>query len=213
MSKTGFLAGAAVAALLTLPANAEGIDVPAGGLKDALSAYTAQTGVHVLYAESLIKGVQTKGFRGNLPADQALTRILAGTGLMPHQDSGVVEIIRGSQSSEATQTEAVQLAQLSPRNASVETVTVTSSKLGGADVQSVPIAISAFSQEQLTATQTAGGPDLVKQVPNLTFSKTNFTGYNIQIRGIGTQAISVSTDPAVAVSFNDIPFLRNHFFE
>ncbi len=69
------------------------------------------------------------------------------------------------------------------------------------------------SQEQLTATQTAGGPDLVKQVPNLTFSKTNFTGYNIQIRGIGTQAISVTTDPAVAVAFNDIPFIRNHFFE
>jgi outer membrane receptor protein involved in Fe transport len=70
-----------------------------------------------------------------------------------------------------------------------------------------------MSQEQLTATQTAGGPDLVRQVPNLTFSKTNFTGYNIQIRGIGTQAISVTTDPAVAVAFNDIPFIRNHFFE
>src|SRR6185437_12511335 len=97
--------------------------------------------------------------------------------------------------------------------ATVETVTVTSSKLGGADVQSIPIAITALSQEQLTATQTAGGPDLVKQVPNLTFSKTNFSGYNLQIRGIGTQAISVTTDPAVAVAFNDTPFIRNHFFE
>src|SRR6201999_2226543 len=103
--------------------------------------------------------------------------------------------------------------QASAPRASVETVTVTSSKLGGADVQSIPIAITALSQEQLTATQTAGGPDLVKQVPNLTFTKTNFTGYSIQIRGIGTQAISVSTDPAVAVAFNDIPFIRNHFFE
>ncbi len=80
-------------------------------------------------------------------------------------------------------------------------------------MQSIPIAITALSQEQLTATQTAGGPDLVKQVPNLTFSKTNFTGYSIQIRGIGTQAISVTTDPAVAVALNDIPFIRNHFFE
>ncbi len=51
-------------------------------------------------------------------------------------------------------------------------------------------------------------------MPNLNFSKTNFTGYNIQIRGIGTQAISVTTDPAVAaVAFNDTPFIRNHFFE
>src|SRR6185312_4168858 len=30
---------------------------------------------------------------------------------------------------------------------------------------------------------------------------------------IGTQAISVTTDPAVAVAMNDMPFLRNHFFE
>jgi outer membrane receptor protein involved in Fe transport len=50
-------------------------------------------------------------------------------------------------------------------------------------------------------------------VPNLTFTKTNFSGYSIQIRGIGTQAISVTTDPAVAVAFNDMPFIRNHFFE
>ena len=97
-------------------------------------------------------------------------------------------------------------------SAALETVTVTSSKIGG-DVQNIPISITAMSQEQLTATQTTGGPDLVKQVPNLTFSKTNFTGYNIEIRGIGTQAISVTTDPAVAVAFNDIPFIRNHFFE
>ncbi len=80
-------------------------------------------------------------------------------------------------------------------------------------MQSIPIAITALSQEQLTATQTAGGPDLIKQVPNMTFTKTNFSGYSIQMRGIGTQAISVTTDPAVAVAFNDQPFIRNHFFE
>ena len=100
----------------------------------------------------------------------------------------------------------------SASSAALETVTVTSSKIGG-DVQNIPISITALSQEQLTATQTAGGPDLVKQVPNMTFTKTNFSGYSIQIRGIGTQAISVTTDPAVAVAFNDIPFIRNHFFE
>ncbi len=47
----------------------------------------------------------------------------------------------------------------------------------------------------------------------MTFTKTNFSGYSIQIRGIGTQAISVTTDPAVAVALNDTPFIRNHFFE
>ena len=100
----------------------------------------------------------------------------------------------------------------SASGAAFATVTVTSSKIGG-DVQNIPISVTALSHEQLTATQTAGGLDLIKQVPNMTFTKTNFSGYSIQIRGIGTQAISVTTDPAVAVAFNDAPFIRNHFFE
>ena len=61
----------------------------------------------------------------------------------------------------------------------VETVMVTSSKIKG-DIQTVPIAITALVQEQLTSRQIAGGPDLVKEVPNLTFTKTNFTGYNLK---------------------------------
>ena len=77
----------------------------------------------------------------------------------------------------------------------------------------MPISITALSQQQLTDRQIAGGPDLLKSVPNMDFTKTNFSGYNIELRGIGTQAISVTTDPAVAVAFNDTPFIRNHFFE
>jgi outer membrane receptor protein involved in Fe transport len=206
------LACCATSVLVAQTARAEDFNIPHGELKSALDAYAQQTGTALIYANGAIQGVKSPGAKGDLTANDALNRILAGTGFIMRRDaSGAIGISRDTQSSMALP---VELAQAGPVNrASVETVTVTSSKLGGADVQSVPIAISAFSQEQLTATQTAGGPDRVKNVPNLTFSKTNFTGYNIQIRGIGTQAISVSTDPAVAVSFNDIPFLRNHFFE
>jgi outer membrane receptor protein involved in Fe transport len=196
-------------------ANARSFDIPGGSLEQALDSYTTQTGVDLVVSTSQLKGVRTNGVTGDLADDAALTRLLSGTGFVArHHPGGAIGISRDAQSLNDAALPSFELAQaVSAPRSSVETVTVTSSKLGGADVQSVPIAISAFSQEQLTATQTAGGPDLVKNVPNLTFSKTNFTGYNIQIRGIGTQAISVTTDPAVAVSFNDVPFLRNHFFE
>jgi hypothetical protein len=99
---------------------------------------------------------------GNLPSDAALNRILKGTGLVTNRDpSGVITITPGHASSQLNIGD-IRLAQATPPSprAAVETVTVTSSKLGGADVQSIPIAITALSQEQLTATQTAGGPDL-----------------------------------------------------
>ena len=212
--RTGFMGAAAIAALATR-AFAADLNIPAGDLERALDAYTAQTGVHLLYSEGAVEGVRTIGVKGSLESDAALSRLLNGTGFTSHRDpSGAVAIIRRASSSlEPIVEQPMQLAQAAPPRTAVETVTVTSSKLGGADVQSIPIAITALSQEQLTATQTAGGPDLIKQVPNMTFTKTNFAGYSIQIRGIGTQAISVTTDPAVAVAFNDIPFIRNHFFE
>jgi len=216
MHKTKLLSTAAVLSLLIgHSADAASFDIPAGDLTSALDDYMKQSGVSLMYSTSAVKGVHSRGIRGDIDSNDALSRLLSGTGFRIRRDaSGAVAIVRGTQSSDLLPDFSLQLAQANPTpRAAVETVTVTSSKLGGADVQSIPIAITALSQEQLTSTQTAGGPDLVKQVPNLTFTKTNFTGYSIQIRGIGTQAISVTTDPAVAVAFNDIPFIRNHFFE
>ena len=208
------LMGGAYAVCFMAPAAAESFNIPGGDLENALNTYVTQTGVHLIVSQDAIKGVRSRGVKGDFPADQALSRILSGSGFTIQNESGVLAVVRSSQSSSAADTlQPMQLAQATPQPRSVETVTVTSSKLGGADVQSIPIAITALSQEQLTASQTTGGPDLIKQVPNMTFTKTNFSGYSIQLRGIGTQAISVTTDPAVAVAFNDMPFIRNHFFE
>ncbi len=216
MHKKAFLNSTAIAAtfacLLAGGACAETFNIPGGDLTSALDRYMKQSGVSLMYSSTAVKGVRTSGAVGDLPARDALSRILSGTGFtVRHDASGAVAIVPEKSSSLKDFT--LQLAQALPARAVVETVTVTSSKLGGADVQSIPISITALSQEQLTATQTNGGPDLIKQVPNMNFSKTNFSGYNIQIRGIGTQAISVTTDPAVAVAMNDVPFIRNHFFE
>lgn len=81
------------------------------------------------------------------------------------------------------------------------------------NIQKVPIAITAFSGEDLINRHIETGGDLVTATPNVSFSKTNFASYNFQIRGIGTQALSVTTDPAVAISFNDTPMIRNRLFE
>jgi iron complex outermembrane recepter protein len=212
--KLKILVGAisAVAALYSVMAAAQNFNIPREDLKSALDAYSAQTGTEVIYVSLMLKNVQTTGVKGNISPDTALVRLLHGTGFVARRDaSGAVGITRETSAME-TPTQLAAAPAPTVSGAALETVTVTSSKIGG-DVQNIPISITALSQEQLTATQTAGGPDLIKQVPNMTFTKTNFSGYSIQIRGIGTQAISVTTDPAVAVALNDMPFIRNHFFE
>ncbi len=201
--------------VMTTAASARIFDIPKGDLKGALDAYITQAGVPLVVVVDTVEGVHTQGAKGDLAPDIALARILRGTGFMVRRDtSGMLAVIPqpvGSRTYSYTPATPIRIAAAAA-TAGIESVVVTSSKIKG-DIQTVPIAITALSQEQLTSRQIAGGPDLVKEVPNLTFTKTNFTGYSIQIRGIGTQAISVTTDPAVAVAFNDIPFIRNHFFE
>jgi len=205
------LIGTTSLAFASALAQAHDFNIPRGDLKVALDAYMRQASVVLMYPPATVAGVRTQGARGDLPPDVALQKILAGTGFGTQRtSSGAIGIVR--EETESAPVQQMALTDSTRAASSVETVVVTSSKIKG-DIQTVPIAITALSQEQLTSRQIAGGPDLVKEVPNLTFSKTNFTGYNIEIRGIGTQAISVATDPAVAVAFNDMPFIRNHFFE
>jgi iron complex outermembrane receptor protein len=213
--KSALVGGASVLTIVH-PAAAKIFNVPGGDLAAALAAYMQQAGMQIAYSDDVVHGHKSPGAKGDYTELAALTRILQGSGFTTETTASRNAI------SIVPQPAAVRVAQSAPRHApaasipaapaTIETVVVTAQKKKE-DIQQVPIAVTALSQQQLTERQISGGPDLVKEVPNLTFSKTNFSGYNLEIRGIGTQAISVTTDPAVAVAFNDIPFIRNHFFE
>ena len=93
------------------------------------------------------------------------------------------------------------------------TVLVTTQKTEES-IQDVPIAVSAFDEESLEKLQLAGGPDLVKTIPNVSFSKANFGGsYNFKIRGIGADLVAQSGDAGVGVHQNDVPLTANRLFE
>jgi iron complex outermembrane receptor protein len=213
--KSALVGGASV---LTLghPAAAKVYDIPDGDLSAALVAYMKQSDIELVYVDDVVHGHRSRGARGDYTETAALTQILRGTGFtaqtMPSNAIGIVPQRPAPVERLAQAARRAPVAPAPAAPAAIETVVVTAQKKKE-DIQTVPIAITALSQRELTERQIAGGPDLVKEVPNLTFSKTNFSGYNLEIRGIGTQAISVTTDPAVAVAFNGIPFIRNHFFE
>jgi outer membrane receptor protein involved in Fe transport len=92
------------------------------------------------------------------------------------------------------------------------TVVVTTQKTEES-IQDVPIAVSAFDEEMLETMQLAGGPDLVKAIPNVNFTKGNFGGFNFRIRGIGVDAVTTSADAGVGIHMNDVPLFTNSFFE
>jgi iron complex outermembrane receptor protein len=214
--KSALVGGASVMALVH-PAAAKVFDIPDGDLAAALIAYMKQSNVELVYVDDVVHGHKSRGAKGDYTEAAALTQLLRGTGFtaqaMPLSDA--IGIVPQQEKPVERLAQAARRAPAAPMPempATVETVVVTAQHKSE-NIQQVPIAITALSQKDLTDRQIAAGPDLLRDVPNMNFTKTNFSGYDIELRGIGTQAISVTTDPAVAVAFNGTPFIRNHFFE
>ncbi len=80
-------------------------------------------------------------------------------------------------------------------------------------LQDVPIAVSAFSAENLDKQQIKNTSDLQLTLPNITFTKTNFTGSSFTIRGIGDLCTGVTCDQATAIHLNDRPLAATRLFE
>jgi len=72
-------------------------------------------------------------------------------------------------------------------------------------LQDVPIAVSAFSAQTLERQQIKTTSDLQLSLPNVTFTKTNFTSSSFTIRGIGNLCVGESCDPSTAIALNDTP--------
>ena len=80
-------------------------------------------------------------------------------------------------------------------------------------LQDVPIAVSAFSSEALDKQQIKNVSDLQLTLPNVTFTKGNFTGSSFTIRGIGDLCVGSTCDSATAIHLNNAPLAATRLFE
>jgi iron complex outermembrane recepter protein len=205
------MCGMAAAAVIAFAGAARAEDTPTiniapQSLASALYEFGGQTGHQVLFTPDLAASKTTQGVSGATDQQLALAQLLDGTGLTFRRsgDTFLIERASDPQSGSAAEDGADQ--------GTVQALIVTAQKREE-NIQDVPIAISAFSQKTLEEQKIEGGFDLLKAIPNVTFSKNNFTSYNFSIRGIGTKAVSATTDPGVAVAFNNTALLQNRLFE
>ena len=94
----------------------------------------------------------------------------------------------------------------------IEEIVVTAQRTAQS-LQDVPIAVSAFSAEALQRQQIQNSSDLQLTLPNITFSKGNFTGSSFTIRGIGDLCVGVTCDSATAIHVNGSPLVATRLFE
>ncbi|GAB2532497.1 TonB-dependent receptor domain-containing protein [Rhodanobacter koreensis] len=73
------------------------VSIPAGDLVTALDSLARQSGAQFIYQADQLRGLHTRGVSGSLSTDDALKRLLAGSGFVVHHDaSGAMVIVKGS---------------------------------------------------------------------------------------------------------------------
>ena len=209
-------------AVMSVPAQAEvrqvqQFDIPAQDLGSALRAFARASGAQVIFDGKAVRGKRSEALRHRSGAEEALRELLRGTG-MSYRRNGKIFIVSPMRRVAQAQADLANASPMAPAETATHGISDSNDIIVTAQKKEeklidVPIAMTALSSAALDDRKIEGGAELLRAVPNMNFSKGNFSMYNIAIRGIGTKAVSASTDPAVAVSFNNTPLIRNRLFE
>ncbi len=75
-------------------------------------------------------------------------------------------------------------------------------------LQDVPIAVTAFSSEDLERTAATGIEDVAAKAPGVTLTEFNIGEPQLYIRGVGSTSDSAASDPSVGVSIDEVAIGR-----
>jgi outer membrane receptor protein involved in Fe transport len=95
----------------------------------------------------------------------------------------------------------------------IEEIVVTARKREES-IQDIPIAVTAISADDLATSNIDDVADIQFNVPNLNYTKTNFSGAgNLSIRGVGNLATAATSEPGTGIHVNYAPFPGSRIFE
>ena len=215
--------------LASLAAHAQiTFDLPSQPLARSLVTVANLGNVNLLYDPDVIDGLQAPALKANVSADEALTRLLEGTGLsVVHADGNTVRVvnrkpqarpagigsnytpppIRLAEVSSAAADESSAPSERSPRrdarsSTDEQEVLVTAEKRTER-LQDVPVPVTTISTEKLLESNQLSLQDYYTSVPGLNLSMDNLRGQvNVSIRGLSLNGAS----PTVGIVVDDIPY-------
>lgn len=203
------LFAAAVAVFMAVTAFAQNLsfDIPAGDLQVVLDAYIKQTGQDVLYRSDYLKGQRSKGVKGEMSAEQALSAILAGTNLQLRRDeSGAVvvfpdEAVAGGASKgiAGTDRELEEVIVTATAISQISLETRTATRLG-ADPMLIPLSVSSVQAGLLRQQQVRDLTEVLDNVSGITVTQEG-TAY---ARGFEVEAARNGVANGAAATTGDL---------
>lgn len=172
--------------------------IPAGKLDTALNALATQAHIQVLYAPELVSGKSSAALSGNYSVDEALARLLKGTGLRGQSVNENTWAIRTAQVPTTTNVQSKE------EPVQLNTIVVSAARTGERSLLDTPLAISAFDGNWLENNGFQGMNDFIQLAPGVSMVQLRPGENRIQMRGvsanIGENAVGYYLDE-VPMSF------------
>lgn len=202
--------------------------IPAQELGSALQLLAKQRDFQVVCRADLLKDLRTQGVSGDLTTDEALVKLLSGTGLTyrrlddhtvtivdkssaatrnaaPHADgdrsTGGNEVTPAGRQQTGMQSDSSGLGKL-------EEIVVTASKREES-IQNLPTSISALSGKDIERRSLVGMGDYLNSVPGVSINDMGAGRNSIIIRGIG---VSETDQNVTGTYFGEVPLTSLAFF-
>ncbi len=177
------------------------IDIPAGDLVAALDTLGRQSGTQFVYRADQLRGARTSGAQGNLSSDQALDRLLRGSGFVARKESsGAVLVVKQDAQAPArprpapAATTGGQSASNAEPVTQLENVQVTGSRIPRAQIEG-PAPITVVTAEQIQAAGLTSVPDVLRSLSqnsgsvqgqqNTTSAQSTPGAQAVDLRGLG----------------------------
>ncbi|MBO3274299.1 TonB-dependent receptor domain-containing protein [Pseudomonas schmalbachii] len=148
-----------------------GFDIPAMPLADALARFGLQSGLQVSVDANLVRDRNSPGVRGTMPPEQALQRLLTGTGITFQLTADGDVLLESEPDSAILQLPSVLI----------------KAKRGPENVQRVAGSDYVFDSRELERSQTRGIEGVLRQTPNAFFEERSNGDVVINLRGNSTR--------------------------
>jgi iron complex outermembrane receptor protein len=177
-------------------------DIPARPLAEALATFARQTGLQLVYVSGVVRNRRSHPAAAGLSPDEALARLLQGTGLrFEYLTAHSIRILAPAVAPSETSANA-------PARDELREVIVTANRREE-DLQDVPITVQVLTGDALASLNATTFDDFVKHLPGVTAHGVGPGQNNIYVRGLATTAFGIqasgvaSTFPNVAVYLDE----------
>ncbi len=208
--------------------------IAAQPVADALTALARQSGLQIIYGAEIVRGRVSNGAPAGLSPEEALARVLEGTGLsFEFLNARTVTITAATAKKPTARTErsrdGLRMARVDMMSSvgagavsgqetqqpqksveggesRIEEITVTAQKRGAISVNDTPTSITAISSADIKLKGYVGLEDYLPSMPSISFVKTGIAFNNVIVRGITINTAGNSaSNPLVSFYLGDTP--------